>query len=612
MSPIAPLSPGLAAALFDAVVHGRAGDRETDLERFDVVAWPGATIAGLEPGDVVVRRARGEGRLAWAGTLADGHLYSLEEAQRLGLALEGVRPGLYAQCIESPARRVAGPERRLDLAHLVVRPASTREGDGRAEDVADDRARRDLREQVLDMARRRLTFVSEADARRALDRRASRAELRTLFDDAVAAAAAARRRFDAGSIPLRYWHLAISKGHIVFGAARIAALLERDRFACSTAGGALRVHERVVDAMRTTWRRTGERLSVGELCRATPARCPAPHDALHAPGDAAHFVSLTRGHIRVVELAGLFGLDLRPVPSADRPAIPAKQVLSGAPLDQLSFVAIRTGTQREVHVGRETPRRVESVVDGAAWRCFPFVARPGTDFVLFKRRWFEASFHRQWGTRDTVDWIIGLSNFYRDRTGLRLGVGDISHVVGEDITDHASHERGKDVDVYVLDDPVPGTALPVGYWCSGTSGALELRELVAPAADAAEPLYGTPPAGTAAIATPRSTTLFERYATIVAYCVVTQPLIQAVVWHGAPDARAQAVSIGQRAWDDVVAAGQGTTARPGWRASWGPGPANRAAITAPPAGLLVGEGSSSYGAGAAWPLHQDHIHIRLR
>jgi hypothetical protein len=127
---------------------------------------------------------------------------------------------------------------------------------------------------------------------------------------------------------------------------------------------------------------------------------------------------------------------------------------------------------------------------------------------------------------------------------------------------------------------------------------------------AARPEYSVPSG--AAIAEPRRTTLLDRYATILAYCVATQAGLVAAVWHGAPGLGARAVTLAQAAWDATVAARAGTTERPGWRATWGYGPASRAAIVAPPASLLIGDGSSAYGPGRGWPPHQDHIHVRLR
>jgi hypothetical protein len=484
-----------------------------------------------------------------------------------------------------------------------------------AEDAAEDRTRTDLRGSVIDRARgtSRKTFLSEPELTQAVDGRASRAELAQIFDTGVGAAAPSRRRYDASGASsdaalVMYW------GVVDAFAQRIVDLLERDRFRCATASNALVVDGDAVDGMRSTWTRSGEALTVGALCRgAAPASCPSQSAPLHNPTGAtgslaAHFTDLGQGTIRTVELAGLWGVDLRTTASSARPSTAVKTAPTAAPLQQLSFVAIRRGTNREIHVGKETPRRVESWVDNDPWLCLPVA---GMAYRIFKRRFWEASFHRQWGTVGTISWIAGLANFVRERTGQMLGVGDVSHVVGEVITDHGSHRVGKDVDCYVLDPPPAGSNFPVGFWCSGTSAALELRELRAPGAADPQPEYGVPSGG-AAIADPRRTALLDRYATILAYCIVTQARLTAAVWHGAPALSARALVLAQQAWDDTVAARAGTTASPGWRATWGSGPATRAEIVAPPASLFIGDGSSSYGAGAPWPLHQDHIHVRLR
>jgi hypothetical protein len=480
------------------------------------------------------------------------------------------------------------------------------------EDAAEDRAVVDIRSRAIESARARRTFLDEVAITRAIDDRTSRPELSQLFDAGVAAAVPYRRRADARGTDMTA-QLTLYWGVVDVGAARILALLERDRFRCASAS-ALVVHADVIDAMRAAWTQTGETLTVGALCRGpAPAICPASHASLHSPSgstgsDAAHFTDLDRGRIRTVEIAGLFGVDLRRVTSGARPSTAVKTVSAAAPFQPVSFVGIRKGDRREIHVAREAPRRVESWVDGQPWLCLPFV--PGLSYRLFKRRFWEASFHRQWGTSPSISWIAGLTNFYRDNAGLPMGVGDISHVVGEEITDHASHRVGKDVDCYVLEAPPDGSQFPVGFWCTGTRASLELRELVAPDAGAARPEYGVP-TGTP-IADPRRTTLLDRYATILAYCVATQTALQAAVWHGGPGLAARAVAIALDAWDRTVAANAGTTQRPGWRTKWGPGPASRAAIDAPPASLFIGDGSAAYGLGRGWPPHQDHIHVRLK
>ena len=112
-----------------------------------------------------------------------------------------------------------------------------------------------------------------------------------------------------------------------------------------------------------------------------------------------------------------------------------------------------------------------------------------------------------------------------------------------------------------------------------------------------------------------SAALLDRYATILAYCVATQNLLSAAVWHGAIAMSARAAALAQNAWDATVQAGAGTAAQPGWRASWGPGPRDRAALTAPTSALFIGTGAPSYGVSPpehGWPLHSDHIHVRLR
>ncbi len=513
----------------------------------------------------------------------------------------------------------------LFFADLVGRPHARRpllpgprvrediESPALTEDAAEDRTIVDLRQRAIENARARKSFLPESVITRAIDDRGTRPRLRQLFDACVAAAVPHRRRADARGPDMTaettvYW------GLVDAGAGQIIAMLERDRFRCASAANALVVNADVVDGMRAAWTHSGEALTVGGLCRgAAPANCPNPHANLHSPlGEtgsfAAHFTGLDPNRIRTVEIAGLFGVDLRSVTSAARLSTAVKAIPRAAPLQQLSFVGIRKSSSREIHVGKEKPRRVESWVNDQQWLCLPFVA--GLSYRLFKRRFWEASFHRQWGTRFAISWIDGLAIFSRDNTGLSIGIGDISHVVGEDMTDHVSHEDGKDVDCYVLEAPPAGSQFPVAFWCEGTSANLELRELGAPPAAAAQ--YSLPSGGTSTIADPRRTTLLDRYATILAYCVATRERVQAAVWHGARGLSARAVTLAQQAWDRTVAANAGTSQRPGWRATWGVGPANRAAITAPPASLLIGDGSSNYGPGADWPPHQDHIHVRLK
>jgi len=215
-----------------------------------------------------------------------------------------------------------------------------------------------------------------------------------------------------------------------------------------------------------------------------------------------------------------------------------------------------------------------------------------------KRRWYEASLHRQWGKQATIAWVIGLCNFYRDRAGLRLGIGDISHVVGEVMTDHDSHRVGRDVDVYVLDYP-SGSSFPEAYWCDGTTTTLTLTAMVPPSR-ATGGLY-TPRGGTQ-LRGAHEAAVWQRYATVLAYCFATWGMLNTFTWHGVRRIQSDAVAIAQAAFDA------------GWKSTWGPAPKSRADL-APPAPQrdrkLVGQGVSSYGAGQGWPLHRDHMHIRL-
>jgi murein endopeptidase len=460
-----------------------------------------------------------------------------------------------------------------------------------------------LRQEAIARATRRDTFLTERAVTDAIDGRASRPELATLFDAKVDALVA-QHAADPAQVPALRQR----------SAAEIVGLLEDDRFRCATDGNRVVIHREVVDGMKLTWTRSGEAQDVaGAICRAAPTRCPTAHQALHTTGDASHFMSASQLGARVVELAGLFGADLRPLANQTARASHAIKALpTAAPLATLSFVAIRSGTHRELHVARQDPRQVGAVVDGAEWRSLAFEATPGTDYDLFKGRWFEASLHRQWGTEPNVAWIVGLCRFYFDRTGQRLGVGDISHVLGESMTDHGSHQVGRDVDVYVLDPPAAAGGLPTAYWCEGTQSALVLKALRPPASGAAQPAYTAPSASDPALAAADATRITTRYATIAAYCVATVGRLDAFVWHGARGIRDEALRVAQQAWDDTVAAGAGTTASPGWRARWGTGPATRAALVLLPNARLIGDGAGSYGPGQGWPPHQDHVHIRLQ
>lgn len=91
-------------------------------------------------------------------------------------------------------------------------------------------------------------------------------------------------------------------------------------------------------------------------------------------------------------------------------------------------------------------------VKGEAWRCLCDVAISGDDYLLFKTNG-RASPHRQWGRAWVVDEIEALARDYKAATGVPLGIGDLSLATGGKISDHWTHRRGVDVDVYLLDFP---------------------------------------------------------------------------------------------------------------------------------------------------------------
>lgn len=381
-----------------------------------------------------------------------------------------------------------------------------------------------------------------------------------------------------------------------------------DDFLC-VRGGTTTLNSVVVDGVTNTRLLAGETPPISSPVCAATTLCPTAFQPPHATGDATHSVRLSDKMIRVVELSGLFGVDLTAVTGSGaarvnkKAAVAVKSLPAAPPLSALSFVAIRQAARREVHIHRipvenNGSRPVQSIVNGENWDSLAFKATPGTTYTLVKRRWHEASLHRQWGKKATIAWTIGLCNFYRDRAGLRLGIGDISHVVGEDMTDHGSHEQGRDIDAYVLDYPA-GSTFPEAYFCDGTT-SLTLSAMVPPASAAGE--YN--PTGGTLLTGAHETEVWQRYAVVLAYCFATWGMLKTFTWHGARRTQTQtdAVAIAQAAFDA------------GWRSTWGPAPASRADLSPPTAERnqkLIGQGSSSYGAGKGWPLHQDHMHIRL-
>lgn len=92
----------------------------------------------------------------------------------------------------------------------------------------------------------------------------------------------------------------------------------------------------------------------------------------------------------------------------------------------------------------------EAWIDGERWLNLADVIEPERDYLPFKTNGKE-SLHRQWGRADVIESLVGIAHEYRQRTGLPLGIGDLSHVTGGKIEDHWTHQKGVDVDVYLLD-----------------------------------------------------------------------------------------------------------------------------------------------------------------
>lgn len=83
------------------------------------------------------------------------------------------------------------------------------------------------------------------------------------------------------------------------------------------------------------------------------------------------------------------------------------------------------------------------------WVLLSDVAQPGVDYEPFKRS-APPSLARQWGKQAVVEDLTALARAYHERTGVRLGIGDVSHVTGGKMKDHWTHRVGADADVYLL------------------------------------------------------------------------------------------------------------------------------------------------------------------
>lgn len=125
------LSP---ATLFDAFTSNRNPSLKRHFAQFfEMVAAPGESLAqSLQPGDILVRRALGEGKFGHIAVVADAQLRSQEELLKVGVQAEANYQGFYVQVVEGGAkphrrhdafaRRVLDSNGRLSRDQLVLRP----------------------------------------------------------------------------------------------------------------------------------------------------------------------------------------------------------------------------------------------------------------------------------------------------------------------------------------------------------------------------------------------------------------------------------------------------------------------------------------------------------
>jgi hypothetical protein len=92
----------------------------------------------------------------------------------------------------------------------------------------------------------------------------------------------------------------------------------------------------------------------------------------------------------------------------------------------------------------------EAWIGGERWVNLADALEPDRDYLPFKTNANE-SLHRQWAKAEVVEDLVEIATEYRQRTGLPLGIGDLSHVTGGKIEDHWTHQKGVDVDLYLLD-----------------------------------------------------------------------------------------------------------------------------------------------------------------
>jgi hypothetical protein len=106
----------------------------------------------------------------------------------------------------------------------------------------------------------------------------------------------------------------------------------------------------------------------------------------------------------------------------------------------------------------------EAWIEGERWINLADAIDPERDYLPFKTNGTE-SLHRQWARADVVEALVHIAAEYRQRTGLPLGIGDLSHVTGGKIEDHWTHQKGVDVDLYLLDPAeTDAKGRPLVWW----------------------------------------------------------------------------------------------------------------------------------------------------
>lgn len=145
-----------------------------------------------------------------------------------------------------------------------------------------------------------------------------------------------------------------------------------------------------------------------------------------------------------------------------------------SPLSSYDLVITRSSAEQTAYLHVIVPEhglakpgargKHEAWIDGERWINLADVIEPSRDYVLYKSNRHE-SLHRQWARADVVEGLVDIIHEYRERTGLPLGVGDLSHVTGGKMDDHWTHQKGVDVDVYLLDpSDVDKHGRPRAWW----------------------------------------------------------------------------------------------------------------------------------------------------